>query len=52
MAIVREIELGCGAVAWMFARTRVPRATLDRHPWLATHRQHHARRGAAGAWRA
>jgi chorismate--pyruvate lyase len=32
---LREIEMGCGEVPWMFARTRVPRATLERHPWLA-----------------
>jgi chorismate-pyruvate lyase len=32
---VREIEMGCGTTPWMFARTRVPRATLERHPWLA-----------------
>lgn len=33
---VREIEMCCGEVVWMFARTVVPRATLDVHPWLAT----------------
>ena len=33
---VREIEMGRGEVVWMFARTTVPRATLDRHPWLAS----------------
>jgi len=32
---LREIEMGCGATIWLFARTRVPRATLERHPWLA-----------------
>jgi chorismate--pyruvate lyase len=32
---LREIDMGCGEVPWMFARTRVPRATLARHPWLA-----------------
>ncbi len=31
----REIEMGCGTTPWMFARTRVPRATVERHPWLA-----------------
>ncbi len=31
----REIEMGCGATPWMFARTRVPHATVLRHPWLA-----------------
>ncbi|MFO1426920.1 MAG: chorismate lyase [Steroidobacteraceae bacterium] len=31
---VRDIEMGCGAVAWMFARTRFPRATTAAHPWL------------------
>lgn len=33
---LREIEMGCGDVPWMFARTHVPRATLAAHPWLAT----------------
>ncbi len=33
---VREIEMCRGEVVWMFARTTVPRATLDAHPWLAT----------------
>ena len=32
---LREIEMGCGPTPWMFAQTRVPRATLQRHPWLA-----------------
>ena len=33
---VREIEMRCGDTVWMFARTAVPRATLEAHPWLAT----------------
>jgi chorismate--pyruvate lyase len=33
---VREIEMGCDDAVWMFAQTRVPRATLEVHPWLAT----------------
>ena len=33
---LREIEMGRGDVVWMFARTTVPQATLDLHPWLAT----------------
>ena len=32
---LREIEMGAGAVVWMFARSRVPAATLAQHPWLA-----------------
>jgi chorismate--pyruvate lyase len=30
----REIDMGCGAVPWMFAHTRIPPATLAAHPWL------------------
>jgi chorismate lyase len=31
---VRDIEMGCGAERWMFARTRVPPQTTAKHPWL------------------
>ncbi|HEX6928329.1 MAG TPA: chorismate lyase [Gammaproteobacteria bacterium] len=30
----REITLGCGNTPLVFARTRVPAATLAAHPWL------------------
>lgn len=32
---VREVEMACGDVLWMFARSLVPAATLAQHPWLA-----------------
>jgi chorismate--pyruvate lyase len=31
---VRDIEMGCGARRWMFARTRIPAQTTALHPWL------------------
>ena len=30
----REITLGCGEKPLVFARTRIPRETLDAYPWL------------------
>lgn len=33
---VREIDMRCDGVVWMFAHTRVPAATLGMHPWLGT----------------
>jgi chorismate-pyruvate lyase len=30
----REVELCCGEVIWVFARTRFPAATLAAEPWL------------------
>ncbi|MBW3568186.1 MAG: chorismate lyase, partial [Proteobacteria bacterium] len=30
----REITLGCGGTPLVFARTRIPAATLAAHPWL------------------
>ena len=32
---LREIELCCDGVAWVWAQTRVPAATLAAEPWLA-----------------
>jgi chorismate--pyruvate lyase len=32
---VREVELGIGATAWIFAQTLVPDPTLEVHSWLA-----------------
>lgn len=32
---VREIDMCCAGVVWMFAHTRVPRRTLEAAPWLA-----------------
>ena len=31
---LREIEMRCGAALWLYARTRVPAATLAAQPWL------------------
>jgi chorismate-pyruvate lyase len=31
---VREIDMSCDGVVWMFAHTRVPIATLKAQPWL------------------
>lgn len=31
---LREIEMRCGGALWLYARTRVPAATLARQPWL------------------
>jgi len=31
---VREIDMCCDGVVWMFAHTRVPAATVRAHPWL------------------
>lgn len=33
---VREIDMCCDGVVWMFAHTRIPRDTLAVAPWLAT----------------
>lgn len=33
-AHVREIEMRCGAVPWLFAHTRVPAQTRALHPWV------------------
>ena len=33
-AHVREIDMSCDGVVWMFAHTRVPAATLQAQPWL------------------
>lgn len=33
---VREIDMCCNGVVWMFAHTRVPADTLSQHPWLGT----------------
>jgi chorismate--pyruvate lyase len=35
-AFVREIELTCDGIPWVFAQTLVPQATLERHRWLAS----------------
>ncbi len=32
---LREIELCCDGVTWVYAQTRVPSATLAAEPWLA-----------------
>jgi chorismate-pyruvate lyase len=31
---LREIEMRCGGTLWLYARTRVPAATLAVQPWL------------------
>lgn len=31
---VREIEMCCGDMPWLFAHTRIPAATLAAHAWL------------------
>ena len=31
---VREIDMCCDDVVWMFAHTRIPTSTLAAHPWL------------------
>ena len=31
---LREIEMRCGGVLWLYARTRVPASTLAAQPWL------------------
>ncbi len=31
---VREIDMCCDGVVWMFAHTRIPAATLNAHPWV------------------
>jgi chorismate-pyruvate lyase len=33
---IREIDMCCGMDVWLFAHTRVPRATALNHPWLTT----------------
>lgn len=31
---VREIDMGCESTVWLFAHTRIPTDTAQRHPWL------------------
>jgi chorismate--pyruvate lyase len=31
---VREIDMCCDGVVWMFAHTRIPASTVRAHPWL------------------
>jgi chorismate--pyruvate lyase len=31
---VREIEITCGAIRWIFARSIFPQSTVRQHPWL------------------
>jgi len=33
-SFIREIDMCCAGVVWLFAHTRVPEATAARHPWL------------------
>jgi chorismate--pyruvate lyase len=32
--LVREVEIGCGAIRWVFARSVFPDSTVQRYPWL------------------
>ncbi|MCK7581602.1 MAG: chorismate lyase [Chromatiales bacterium] len=33
-ACVREIEITCGAIRWIFAQSVLPQSTVQQHPWL------------------
>ena len=34
IGFVREIEITCGAVRWVFAQSVFPQSTVQQHPWL------------------
>jgi chorismate--pyruvate lyase len=33
--LIRDVEMSCGEVVWVFGRTVIPDSTLSAHPWLA-----------------